>query len=59
VVAEGVETEQQLQFLRQQGCQFAQGYHLGRPMSGEAFGQWLEEYVARESSTAPQHDDAP
>jgi EAL domain-containing protein (putative c-di-GMP-specific phosphodiesterase class I) len=32
VVAEGVETEAQLQMLRQMGCDQAQGYLLGRPM---------------------------
>lgn len=31
VVAEGVETEQQLAFLRDRGCHFAQGYYFGRP----------------------------
>ncbi len=31
-VAEGVETEQQLQVLTGLGCDQAQGYHLGRPM---------------------------
>jgi EAL domain-containing protein (putative c-di-GMP-specific phosphodiesterase class I) len=33
VVAEGVETEQQLQYLRDLGCNRAQGYFLARPMS--------------------------
>jgi EAL domain-containing protein (putative c-di-GMP-specific phosphodiesterase class I) len=33
VVAEGVETELQLDFLSQLGCQRAQGYFLARPMS--------------------------
>ena len=32
IVAEGVETEDQLATLRDLGCDFAQGYHLGRPM---------------------------
>ncbi|WP_295992042.1 EAL domain-containing protein [Rugamonas sp.] len=32
VVAEGVETEEQLQFLEQRGCQYIQGYLTGKPM---------------------------
>ncbi|KXI28192.1 putative bifunctional diguanylate cyclase/phosphodiesterase [Paraglaciecola hydrolytica] len=32
VVAEGVETAEQLQALKAMGCQEAQGYYLGRPM---------------------------
>jgi len=32
VVAEGVETEEQLQFLEQRGCQYLQGYLTGKPM---------------------------
>src|SRR4051794_16832257 len=35
-IAEGVETEQQLRFLRDLGCPLAQGFHLGRPMPAEA-----------------------
>jgi EAL domain-containing protein (putative c-di-GMP-specific phosphodiesterase class I) len=31
VLAEGVETEAQLEILRREGCDEAQGYHLGRP----------------------------
>jgi diguanylate cyclase len=36
VVAEGVETVEQLDTLKDMGCQEAQGYFLGRPMSVEA-----------------------
>lgn len=32
VVAEGIETKQTIEFLREQGCDFGQGYFLGRPV---------------------------
>ncbi len=35
LVAEGVETERQLNILQEMGCQQAQGYYLGRPMPVE------------------------
>jgi diguanylate cyclase (GGDEF)-like protein len=41
VVAEGVETEAELDFLRAHGCDVLQGFHLGRPVSAEDF-QWCE-----------------
>ena len=35
VVAEGVETEEQLELLRDCGCRYVQGYLLGRPAPPE------------------------
>jgi diguanylate cyclase len=32
VVAEGVEEAEQLEFLRAEGCELGQGFHLARPM---------------------------
>jgi diguanylate cyclase (GGDEF)-like protein/PAS domain S-box-containing protein len=37
VVAEGVETEEQLEFLREKGCRLFQGYHFSRPRPAEDF----------------------
>ena len=38
VVAEGVESEAQLEMLRRMGCDEAQGYLLGRPMPAASGG---------------------
>lgn len=36
VVAEGVETESQLEFLRAEGCELAQGFYFSKPVSSQA-----------------------
>lgn len=41
VIAEGVETEAQLEYLRQQGCDVAQGYLYARPQAPEDLTAWL------------------
>jgi len=43
VIAEGVETEEQLDFLRAQGCDQVQGYYFSRPIPFEDFEQMLRE----------------
>ncbi|HYD82056.1 MAG TPA: EAL domain-containing protein [Paucimonas sp.] len=44
VVAEGIETEQDLNVLKEHDCFQAQGFHLGRPMPGEEFMQWYKKH---------------
>lgn len=42
VVAEGVETAAQLQFLQQHGCSHFQGYHIGLPQAAEHYLPFLK-----------------
>ncbi|RDU95821.1 cyclic di-GMP phosphodiesterase [Trinickia dinghuensis] len=43
VVAEGVETEREVQFLKDIGVDYAQGFFYARPMAAEAFEAWLDD----------------
>ena len=40
-IAEGIETKQQLEWLKQLGCELGQGYLLARPLSPEAVDDYL------------------
>jgi diguanylate cyclase len=46
VVAEGVETQQELEFLQAQQCDEAQGYYFSRPVVAKEFAQWLQTGIA-------------
>ena len=41
VVAEGIETADQMTQLRELGCEGGQGFHLAKPLSEQAAGEWL------------------
>ncbi|WP_170121996.1 putative bifunctional diguanylate cyclase/phosphodiesterase [Breoghania corrubedonensis] len=43
-VAEGVETKEQLAFLKTHGCTMAQGYLVSKPVSHTALEAWIEQY---------------
>jgi EAL domain-containing protein (putative c-di-GMP-specific phosphodiesterase class I) len=44
VVGEGVETKAQLEMLRSNGCDSAQGYYFSRPVPPAELVRWLEAY---------------
>jgi diguanylate cyclase (GGDEF)-like protein len=53
VIAEGVETEEQLYVLRAMGCDFVQGYFFSRPLPPEKF----EEFLKRRRDISPEIQD--
>ncbi|MBZ0114684.1 MAG: EAL domain-containing protein [Thermoanaerobaculia bacterium] len=42
VVAEGVETAEQAEFLRREHCHLAQGFYYTRPLPAEELGPWVD-----------------
>ena len=47
VVAEGVEEEEQLNVLRQMGCDIVQGYYFSPPLPAERFGELIQQECQR------------
>ena len=44
VVAEGVETDGQLNRLKDAGCELVQGYVFGKPMMADDFKSWMNDW---------------
>ena len=63
VVAEGVETAEQAQVLRELGCDEVQGYWISRPMPGADFAGWFLNYnrarTARKRARSRYTDTSP
>src|SRR6202022_3896684 len=52
VVAEGVETFEELEFLHAHHCEEAQGYYFSRPVPAGQFAKLLEAGISPETRTA-------
>ena len=52
VIAEGVETDAQMNILRDMGCDEVQGYYLGRPIAADEMTRALRDYHALFGSAA-------
>jgi diguanylate cyclase len=59
VVAEGVETPAQRQFLLDNGCDEFQGWLLSRPLSAQAFESWWRQRLLLESGALVEHSTLP
>ena len=47
VVAEGIETREQEEFLREKGCDYGQGYYFSRPLESEALMKFIKKSQER------------
>jgi EAL domain-containing protein (putative c-di-GMP-specific phosphodiesterase class I) len=43
-VVEGVETAEQLEFLKPLGCGYVQGFYYSKPLSAVEFGELLKDF---------------
>ncbi|MGF7184013.1 diguanylate cyclase (GGDEF)-like protein/PAS domain S-box-containing protein [Desulfitispora alkaliphila] len=57
VVAEGVETKEQLDFLREHNCEEMQGYYFGKPVPAENFWEKLKEEIEKKCQGADKDNE--
>ncbi len=55
VVAEGVETAEQLSQLRELGCKYGQGYLLSKPLDSEAAGKFIADACTKRRGFDREH----
>lgn len=58
VVAEGVETVEQAEILRQSGCDQVQGFYFGRPMPAENVPKFIQSWRGAEQISALERSNA-
>ena len=51
VVAEGVETQEQIEYLREKDCDEIQGYRIAQPMPGPACLAFIQKHAARRAAS--------
>ncbi|ROM72379.1 GGDEF domain-containing response regulator [Pseudomonas brassicacearum] len=49
IIAEGVETREQLEFLKLHQCEEAQGYYFSKAVEPQAFVEWMTEWETRQN----------
>ena len=59
VLAEGIETQAQQDFLKALGCNAGQGYLYARPLDGQACGQYLQARLASSGGAAREGNREP
>ena len=52
VVAEGAETKEQYQLLKEMGCNYIQGYYFSKPVPAEEFEKLIERDAKKESQAS-------